>query len=208
MKIDEKQLKAISEIKKFHQISEKEVKNLQIFVDLLLKFNQQFNLIGKSTIDDIWNRHILDSAQLLKFIKNKDSVIGDFGAGAGFPGIVLSILGVKEVHLIEKSYRKCEFLNLAKKTSPNNIVIHQRKVEEIKGLKFDILASRAFAPLNELFNFVKPFLKDSSQGIFLKGKNFQKEIDEAKKNHQFECESHPSLTSDESKILLISHSKV
>ena len=113
MTINEKQLKAIAQITNFYPISVSEIEKLESFVAILLKYNQEYNLIGKSTIDDIWHRHILDSAQLLQYIKNKDSVVGDFGSGAGFPGVVLSILGVKEVHLIEKSFRKCEFLKLA-----------------------------------------------------------------------------------------------
>ncbi len=205
MIIEEKQLKAITEIKKFHPISDAEIKNLESFVEMLLKYNQEYNLIGKSTIDDIWHRHILDSAQLLKYIDNKNSVVGDFGSGAGFPAIVLSILGVKEIHLIEKSFRKCEFLKLATAASPNKIVIHQKKVEEIKNLTFDITTSRAFAPLNDLLTFVKPFLKKDSYGIFLKGKSFENEINLAKKHNKFHHTAHPSLTSSESRVLVINN---
>jgi 16S rRNA (guanine527-N7)-methyltransferase len=205
MTINEKQLKAIAQITNFYPISVSEIEKLESFVAILLKYNQEYNLIGKSTIEDIWHRHILDSAQLLQYIKNKDSVVGDFGSGAGFPGVILSILGVKEVHLIEKSFRKCEFLKLATKISPNKIIIHQKKVEEIKDLSFDITTSRAFSPLNELIPIVKPFFKSSSTGIFLKGKNFENEINLAKKSNKFHYTAHPSLTSQESKVLVINH---
>lgn len=205
MTINEKQLKAIAQITNFYPISAAEISKLESFVNMLLVYNQEYNLIGKSTIDDIWHRHILDSAQLLKYIENKNLVVGDFGSGAGFPGIILSILGVKEVHLIEKSFRKCEFLKIAAKISPNKIFIHQKKVEEIKDLSFDIATSRAFLPLNELIPIVKPFFKTSSVGIFLKGKNFENEINLAKKTNKFHHTAHPSLTSGESKVLVINN---
>jgi len=203
MTINEKQLKAITEIRKFHPISTIEIERLEDFVSILLKYNQEYNLIGKSTIDDVWHRHILDSAQMLKYIENKNLIIGDFGSGAGLPAIVLSILGVVEIHLIEKSFRKCEFLKLASKISPNNIIIHQKKVEEITNLSFDIATSRAFAPLAELLPIVKPFLKTQGYGIFLKGKNFAKEINLAKNLTKFHYSANQSITSDESKVIII-----
>ncbi len=205
MTIDEKQLKAIAQITKFYPISVNEIFQLETFVAMLLEYNQEYNLIGKSTIEDIWHRHILDSAQLIQYIKNKNLVVGDFGSGAGFPGVVLSILGVKEIHLIEKSFRKCEFLKMAAKISPNKIIIHQKKVEEIKNLSFDIATSRAFSPLNDLIPIVKPFFKPTSIGIFLKGKNVENEINLAKKTNKFHHTAHPSLTSGESKVLVINH---
>lgn len=205
MTIEEKQLKAIAQIKKFYPISQIEIEKLQSFLAMLLQYNKQYNLIGESTVQDVWQRHILDSAQLLQYIENKNLVVGDFGSGAGFPAIVLSILGVKEIHLIEKSFRKCEFLQLAAKVSDNKIIIHQKKVEEIRGLTFDIATSRAFAPLDKLIATVKPFLKPNGYGIFLKGKNFENEINLAKKHNKFHHTAHPSLTSQESKVLVVNN---
>ncbi len=201
--IKEKQLKAITEIKKFYPISEDEINKLQSFVELLLTFNEHYNLIGNSTKEEIWHRHILDCAQILKYIKNNNLVIGDFGSGAGLPGIILSILGNKEVHLIEKSFRKCQFLKLAAEISSNRIIIHQKKAEEIKGLSFDIATSRAFAPLDVLLPIVKPFFKPNSYAIFLKGKNFENEILIAKKNYSFYHQHYPTITSAEGRILII-----
>ena len=205
MIVKEKQLKAIAEIKKFYPISATEIAQLEAFVAMLLQHNQEYNLIGKSTIDDIWHRHILDSAQMIKCVENKNLIVGDFGSGAGLPAIILSILGIKTIHLIEKSFRKCQFLELAAKISSNQIIIHQKKVEEIKNLSFDIATSRAFAPLAELLPIVKPFLKPQGYGIFLKGKNFENEIAVAKKLIEFEYFSHQSLTSLESRMLVTNH---
>ncbi|MFT6346322.1 MAG: 16S rRNA (guanine527-N7)-methyltransferase [Myxococcota bacterium] len=202
MTIDEKQLKAIEEIRKFYPISDDEIQRLELFVKILVQNNEQYNLIGKSTILDLWERHILDSAQLLQYIPD-GLTVGDFGSGAGLPAIILSILGVKEIHLIEKSFRKCEFLEKAAKISKNKIIIHQKKVEEIKDLTFDVAVSRAFSPLNKLIPIVQPFLKKDGIGIFLKGKSFENEISLAKGCSKFQHVAHPSLTSDQSRIIVI-----
>ncbi len=200
----EKKLQVIEQINQFWPISEIALKSLENYVATLIKYNQKYNLIGESTIEDIWNRHILDSAQLLKYIKDKNLVTGDFGSGAGFPGMVLSILGLKEVHLIEKSFRKCEFLELAKEFSSGKITIHQKNAEEIKDIKFDLITSRAFAPMIRLLSTIKPFTKENTICLFLKGKNVDNELNLAKKIHRFNYTGHSSLTSKESKIILIS----
>ena len=200
----EKKLQVIEQINQFWPISEITLKSLENYVASLIKYNQKYNLIGESTIEDIWNRHILDSAQLLKYIKDKNLVTGDFGSGAGFPGMVLSILGLKEVHLIEKSFRKCEFLELAKEFSSGKITIHQKNAEEIKDIKFDLITSRAFAPMIRLLSTIKPFTKENTICLFLKGKNVDNELNLAKKTHRFNYIGHSSLTSKESKIILIS----
>jgi 16S rRNA (guanine527-N7)-methyltransferase len=202
MTIEEKQLKAIEEIRKFYPISNDEIQRLESFVEILLKNNEQYNLIGKSTIPDLWERHILDSAQLINHI-SPGLIVGDFGSGAGLPAIILSILGVKEIHLIEKSFRKCEFLEKAAKISKNKIIIHQKRAEEIKDLSFDIAVSRAFAPLDKLIQITKPFLKKDGIGIFPKGKNFENEINLAKARNKFQHVAHPSLTSEQSRIIVI-----
>ena len=115
------------QIKKFLQLTTQQEKSLEEYVLLLLSRNQNYNFIGKSTEDDIWQRHILDCAQLIKYIENINLKFADFGSGAGLPGVILSILGLKEIHLIEKSFRKSEFLREAKNLSTNRIFIQNSK---------------------------------------------------------------------------------
>jgi 16S rRNA (guanine527-N7)-methyltransferase len=98
----ENKIQATKAIRQFCDLSDKSLNQLEQFIDSLLTYNQSHNLIGKSTEENIWHRHILDSAQLIKYINNKNLITGDFGSGAGFPALVLSVLGLKEVHLIEK----------------------------------------------------------------------------------------------------------
>jgi len=185
-----------------------QIKNLEEFVVLLLKCNNEYNLIGKSTIQDMWNRHILDCAQLMQFIDNKNKKFADFGSGAGFPGVVLSIIGLKEIHLIEKSFRKSQFLQQAKIISPNRIFIHQSKLEEMKNLKFDCITSRALAPLDKLLKYSSEFLNEDGYCLFLKGKNLSAEIDIAKKDFEFNYTLHKSLTASDSNIIKINNIKL
>ena len=204
MQFEIKKAAALKEIKKFCELDNSQIKNLEDFVLLLLQENQNFNFIGNSTIEDIWNRHILDCAQLLRFIENKNAKFADLGSGAGFPGIILSILGLREIHLIEKAFRKCEFLRRAKLFSQKRIFIHQTKLEELAAIELDCITSRALAPLDQLLTYSKKFLKKDGYCLFLKGKNLEKEIELAKKTFQFEYQLHPSITSSESNIIKIS----
>jgi 16S rRNA (guanine527-N7)-methyltransferase len=196
---------ALSQIKKFCDLSNVQIKSLEDFVLLLLAENDNFNFIGKSTIENLWQRHILDSAQLLRFIPDKNIKFADLGSGAGFPGIVLSILGLREIHLIEKSFRKSEFLRRSKLFSKNRVFVHQSKLEELSNLEFDCILSRALAPLDKLLSYSEKFLKKDGYCLFLKGKNLPQEIELAKKIFRFDYETHQSLTSDESNIIKISN---
>ncbi len=204
MNLETKKNNALEQIKNFCQISPEQEENLSNFIASLLQKNDEFNFIGKSTIENIWERHVLDSAQLLRFIENKNIKFADFGSGAGFPGIILSILGLKEIHLIEKSFRKSEFLRNSKIFSKNKIFVHQSKLEELEKIEFDCVVSRALAPLDKLLNYSGKFLKKDGYCLFLKGKNLSQEIELAKKSFEFEYETSPSLTSQESKIIKIS----
>lgn len=202
---EQKQQATIAQIKKFHNLTLPQIKALEDFIILLLQETSQFNLIGKSTIDDAWNRHIFDSAQLLQYIPDKNVKVADFGSGAGFPGFVLSVLGVKEMHLVEKSFRKCEFLRKAKLLSPERIFIHQAKLEELAERKFDVITSRALASLDKLLAYSKKFLKNDGYALFLKGKNLEQELEIAKTQFSFSYELFHSLTSSESKIIKLSN---
>lgn len=203
MQIELKKNAAFSEIRKLCELKPQQEKNLEDFVVALLQENQKFNFIGQSTIENIWERHILDSAQLLPFITNKNAKFADFGTGAGFPGLVLSMLGLREIHLVEKSFRKADFLRRAKLFSTNRVFVHQAKLEELSAMEFDCILSRALAPLPKLLEYCKKFLKKDGYCLFLKGKNLDKEIELAKESFQFEYELHPSLTSSESNIIKI-----
>ena len=185
------------------EIEKTQKEQLEKYVDFLLKYNEKINLIGKSTIDDIWNRHIIDSLQVIKLIENKNVKLADLGSGAGLPGIVLSIAGIKEVHLFEKSPRKCEFLEQAKQFSKNKIVVHNVDIATFKDNSFNIITSRALGSLDLLLKFSQNLKNNDTKCIFLKGKKVFEELEEAKKYWKIQYNLIDSLTSSEGKIVEI-----
>lgn len=186
------------------KVSREVIENLKKYQELVLKWNDTINLVSKSSIQNFWTRHILDSLQLIQFIDHHNvSHLVDIGSGAGFPGIVLSIAGIKEVSLIESDTRKCIFLEKAAKISRNKIQIINKKIEEIE-INCDILTCRALAPLDTIFNYSRNILV-REKFLLLKGKNFSTELDYAKKQWIFNYDLHDSITSEGSKILEISN---
>lgn len=184
-----------------HEVIEK----LQIFQELVQKWNKAINLISESSIQNFWERHILDCLQLMKYIPNKEIHLIDIGSGAGLPGIILSIAGVARVSLIETDLRKCIFLEKAAKISNNNVQIINQRIEKTE-INCNILTCRAFSNLNTIFDCTKNiFVQDKL--LLLKGKNYLFEIEEAKKNWLFDYILNSSITSKESKILEISNLK-
>ncbi len=166
---------------------------------LLKKWNDKINLIGKSSIEDFNDRHLKDSLQLKKFINDNEKVI-DIGSGGGLPGIILSISGVKEVTLIESDSSKCSFLNSAKVISDNKINVLNYRVEDLDDLSCDIITCRAFARIDKIFSLTGQI--QTKKYIFLKGKSYLDELDEAKKNWTFKYDIHDSTTHDDGKVLI------
>jgi 16S rRNA (guanine527-N7)-methyltransferase len=201
--ITQQKEKVFAEIDNFFALNPEQKKSLEDYVSKLLDENGKYNFIGKSTIDQIWHRHIFDCAQLIQFIKNPQKKFADLGSGAGLPGVVLSILGLKEIHLVEKSFRKADFLRKIKTISPNRLFVQQAKLEELENINFDCIMSRALAPLDKLLEYCQKFLKKDGYCLFLKGKNLPLEISQAKQKFSFEFELFPSLTSQESNIIRI-----
>ena len=201
----EQKNQVLAELKKICPLNNYQEQSLSKYVEAILQENQNFNFIGKSTISDIWQRHILDSAQLFSLIENKNQIFADFGSGCGLPGLVLSILGVKEMHLIEKSFRKAEFLKKYRCFSQEKVLVHQSFLENITVNNFDVIVSRAFAPLPKLLSYVAKFLNPNGYCLFLKGKNLLNEISLAQQQFIFDYKLSPSITSPESKIIKINN---
>jgi len=173
------------------------------YQSLLLKWNKSINMISKNSEDDVWERHILDSLQLIKYIK-LDARIIDIGSGAGLPGIVLSIGGVKDVTLVESDSRKAVFLRQASKLSLNKIsIIEERLDSSFKG-NYDILTCRGFGSINNILQFTSNL--KLGRMLLLKGKNCDKEVTEANKHWLFNVLLHDSITGD-GKIVEISNIK-
>ena len=182
------------------QSSAQILKKIFEYKKFLLSENLKMNLIGKSTIDDFDQRHLLDCIQIHKFISPYYKAIGDLGSGAGLPGLLLSILGFKNIHLIEKSSKKSQFLNNCKMRLGLNINIHNCLIEEIKSINFDTIVARAFAPINKVIVLTKNITNPKTKFILLKGKTYLSEL-ESIDSKTYEWETHSSITSKEARII-------
>jgi len=181
-------------------ISRETIERLKKFEELILKWNQKINLVSSNS-DQLWQRHIIDSIQLLEFIESKNIDLLDVGSGAGFPGVVLSIAGVKKVTLVESDSKKAAFLLQAASLSSNKIFIINDRIENVS-LQCDILTSRAWANINNIFKFSKKIIVRDKY-LLLKGKNYVSELEKAKNEWEFEYNIENSITSLESKIIEI-----
>ena len=185
----------------FQNSSEVSTKLLE-YKKLLLDANQHMNLIGKSTIDDFDQRHFLDCIQIHKYMTEKNNLTIDLGTGAGLPGILLSIIGYKNLHLVEKSPKKSAFLEDCKLQLGLDCNIHNQTLAEVSLSNARYIVARAFAPISKILNFTKQMVTDQTQYILLKGKSYLEEL-KLVSNKSFICEDFPSITSDESRIIVL-----
>lgn len=189
--------------------SREALEKLNRYAALLVEWNQKFNLVAPSTLPNIWSRHFLDSAQLLPFIKlhSPNLSSADLGSGAGFPGLILNILGVSKVHLIESTGKKADFLQTVIDELRLDAIVHRCRIEDLEEFRVDIITARALAPMKELLPLVAPLIHKSSLCLFLKGKTVDLELTEAKKYWMFDCEKTQSLSDASGSILAIRNLK-
>ena len=169
---------------------------------LLLDANQNMNLIGKSTIDDFDQRHFLDCIQIHEYMNEKNKLTVDLGTGAGLPGVLLSIIGYKNLHLVEKSPKKTAFLEDCKLRLGLDCTIHNRPLAQVSLSNAQYIVARAFAPISKILNFTKQMVNDQTQYVLLKGRSYLEEL-KSVSNKSFSCKDFPSITSDESRILVL-----
>ena len=174
-------------VKQFQEatgVSKETLQRLQVYANLLEKWQKKINLVGSNTIADLWNRHMYDSAQLFPLLPRSDCTIMDFGSGAGFPGLVLAILGGPQVTMVESDGRKCAFLAEAMRESKAGPLarLQNCRIEELPTIRVDVVISRGLAPLGKLLAFAEPFLREDSICLFLKGKNVDEELTQTDKN--------------------------
>lgn len=190
-----------------HETFEK-IKQYQILTE---KWQKSINLIGRGTISDIWNRHFVDSAQLLPLLPEGGGTLIDIGSGGGFPGLVLAMLAPDwDIHLVESDSRKCSFLRTVSRETNTPVTVHEKRVEDVLEDEFltpDIVTARALAPLDHLLTLTRPWVIRHPELLFLfpKGRQADDEIAAAQKKVLFTCEQHHSLISSESRILAIRH---
>ncbi len=193
-------------IKKYN-LSRKQIDLIDSYILKLTKTNKIHNLVGPSTIDDAWDRHINDSLQLSEFILKKNSSIIDLGTGAGLPGVILHIFGHSNILLIDSKLKKINFIKEFAQEQKLEIKTICTRVEKIKNQKFDFIVCRAFAPLLKLLDYSRFFTKKNTSLLFLKGRSVKKEIHDAKKSFSFEYDLYPSQSEGDGHVLKINKYK-
>lgn len=186
-------------------VSRETIDKLRTFADLAAKWTMRINLIAKSTVPDIWNRHILDSAQLYQYAPPFGAWV-DIGSGGGFPGIVMAIMAAEKnvsatFTLIESDARKSTFLRTAARDLQLSVKVITARIETAEAQNADVLSARALGSLADLFPHAARHLKPEGTALFMKGRRHQEEIRALQPNWTYAMTEHPSMTDEQSRIL-------
>jgi 16S rRNA (guanine527-N7)-methyltransferase len=184
-------------------VSRETLSRLARYADLLLDWNSRHNLVSPRSLDDLWRRHMWDSAQLAPLVPDEAGALADLGSGAGFPGLVLAELlrNRVQVTLHEATAKKCAFLAAAAEAMDLLVVIVNKRMEEGSAQVFDVVTARACAPLPKLLGYAQNFVGPNSVCLLLKGQNVGSELTEAHKSWNMKVRQIPSLT-DPSGVIL------
>ena len=189
------------EICAYLNVSRETQEKLAIYVQLLCKWQKRINLVSSSTLPQIWQRHILDSAQLISFLPKAAKTVMDIGAGAGLPGLVLAILTDHQLHLVESDSKKVAFMRTAIAETGVDAVIHHGRIEELACLHMDVITARALAPLDKLFQLTKAQHHSGLDYLFLKGKGVKQELTALPSSLTLTAHTHPSITDKDAVIV-------
>jgi 16S rRNA (guanine527-N7)-methyltransferase len=199
------------EFQRAADVSRETLDRLERYADCLRKWNRATNLVARNSLADLWRRHMLDSAQLLPLLPDppagRPRVIVDLGSGAGFPGLVLAILGAGAVHLVEAHGRKAAFLREAARVADTPVTLHHDRIEGLRPFPADVVTARACAPLPRLLDYAAPFLRPrpgarfGGTGLFHRGRGFDRELTDAREKWNMRVELMPSRTDPTARIL-------
>lgn len=185
-------------------VSRETMARLQIYEGLLHEWSERMNLVARSTLDGIWHRHMLDSAQIFPLISKDAKTLVDLGSGAGFPGLVLAIMGVPDVHLIESTGKKTSFLHAVADATGVSVQIHNDRIEALKPIKADVITARALAPLDKLLGYAQRYSTPETHHIYLKGQHVGDELTKAHKMWIMKVDRLPSSTDPQGSVLSVS----
>ena len=186
-------------------LNKTQVDKIDFYLSSLIEHNKHTNLVGKSTIENIWDRHVLDCLQLTNYIINKKLKILDLGTGAGLPGVLFSIVGYQKVLMVDSVKKKTDFVRKIIKELSLTAKIQNKRIEKPPTSQHEIIVSRALAPLVKLLTYARMYSNKNTTSLFLKGRNVISEVDMAAKVYFFEFEKIKSLSSDDGCILKINN---
>jgi 16S rRNA (guanine527-N7)-methyltransferase len=184
-------------------VSRETLARLQVYAELLERWSARINLVAPSTLADLWRRHFLDSAQLCPLLPPLARTLIDLGSGAGFPGLVLAIMGVPGVELVESDARKCAFLREAARLTNAGIHIHNARIDAVPPHAVDVVTARALAPLDRLCQLSQRFVGSLTACLFPKGKEAAQEVTTARQAWDFDVACHASRTDPRGVVLCL-----
>jgi 16S rRNA (guanine527-N7)-methyltransferase len=185
-------------------VSQETLARLQAYAALLTDWNARHNLVAKSTLPDLWQRHMLDSAQLAPLLPAEARSLADLGSGAGFPGLVLAAMRPDiAVTLHEATTKKCAFLQAAAQAMGLAVTVQNARMEDLPRQTYDIVTARACAPLPLLLDYASRFTGAGSVCLFLKGQNVGSELTEAAKSWNMQVSQNPSQTDPSGTIVIV-----
>ena len=200
---------AAEDLARILDVSRETVAPLDIYSDLLIKWQKAKNLVANATIEDRWIRHFLDSAQLYPLIEASQGLgphrLLDIGSGAGFPGLVLAAMGLVEAHLVESNGRKGTFMTQVTRATGAKATIHTARIESLEPFSVKLVTSRACASLTQLLDWAAPFCSNDTILYFLKGAGFEQELTQAQASWNMSVQRHPSLSDPSGVIAEIRH---
>ena len=182
-------------------LDETTLARLDVYAELLAKWQQKLNLIGPKTLPDLWQRHVLDSGQLHARLPPGARTLVDMGSGAGFPGLVLAIMGGPAVTLIEADQRKAAFLREAARLTDAAVEVRAERLERTAKAPVDVVTARALAPLAALLTWSEGFVAGATTCLFLKGAAVEGELTDAAAGWMMSVKRHASLSHAEGVVL-------
>ena len=186
-------------------VSRETLASLSAYVALMEKWQSRINLVSAATLPDIWHRHILDSAQLVTYLpvvsERKRCQILDIGSGAGFPGLVLAILGAGDVQLVESDQRKAAFLQTVIRELGLSARISNQRIETLPACQPDVITARALAALPKLMSLITPQLHQGLTCLFLKGASVYEELTNFQTYPTMIPHLYPSVTNEDGVIV-------
>ena len=206
-------LKQIDTFRSISSVSRETIESLKKYEELIVKANKKLNLIGKSTIREIWHRHFLDSYQVIDFIDKNDNKLTDIGSGAGFPGIVIAMITKDrkfplKIELIEKSPKKSKFLEETINILKLNVEVSCKNIfENKKNIDGDVFVARAFKPLPIILQLINNQAQNFKKFLILLGKTGKNELLEASKSWDIEYKQRSSITNSDSIIIEVNNLK-
>ena len=195
------------QVRELLHVSRETIDKFQLYLTLLEKWQRRINLVSNSTLADAWQRHILDSGQLAAYYPPQTRHILDVGSGAGFPGLVLAIMGGVTVDLVESDQRKAVFLSTVIRELGLPAKVHNQRIETMPNLRPDVITARALAPVPKLLNLIETQMSAECVCLFLKGASVEDELTNLQSYSTMVATTHPSLSSATGVVLELKNSR-